>query len=127
MKRTLLLSSLLCFASFPLAAGDIPRALPAGTLPDDASLEPPQDLNGYFTFSVQKSKEEWSRRAAYVRRQVLVSQGLWPLPTKGPLNAVIHGKVEQPEYTVEKAYFESAPGFFVTGNLYRPKVVKGKV
>jgi len=44
-----------------------------------------------------------------------------------PLNAVIHGKIDLPEYTVEKVYFESSPGFFVTGNLYRPKNVKGKV
>ena len=49
------------------------------------------------------------------------------MPTKTPLNAVIHGKIERPDYTVEKVYFESAPGFFVTGNLYRPKDVKGKV
>ena len=68
-----------------------------------------------------------STRAEQVRRQILVSQGLWPMPTKTPLNAVIHGKIERPDYTVEKVYFESAPGFFVTGNLYRPKNVKGKV
>ena len=49
------------------------------------------------------------------------------MPTKTPLNAVIHGKIERPDYTVEKVYFESAPGFFVTGNLYRPKKCKGKV
>ena len=61
-----------------------------------------------------------------MRRQILVSQGLWPMPTKTPLNAVIHGKIERPEYTVEKVYFESAPGFFVTGNLYRPKNVQGQ-
>ena len=48
------------------------------------------------------------------------------MPTKTPLNAVIHGKVERDEYTVEKVYFESAPGFFVTGNLYRPKGRTGK-
>jgi dienelactone hydrolase len=62
-----------------------------------------------------------------VRRQILVSQGLWPMPTKGPLNAVVHGRMEFPDYTIEKVYFESAPGFFVTGNLYRPKNPKGKV
>jgi hypothetical protein len=62
-----------------------------------------------------------------VRRQILVAEGLWPMPTKTPLNAVIHGRIERPEYTVEKVFFESAPGFFVTGNLYRPKAAKGKV
>ena len=62
-----------------------------------------------------------------MRRQILVAAGLWPMPTKTPLNAVIHGKIDRGEYTVEKVYFESAPGFFVTGNLYRPKNVKGRV
>jgi len=49
------------------------------------------------------------------------------MPTKTPLNAVIHGKIEKEDYSVEKVYFESAPGFFVTGSLYRPKNVSGKV
>jgi dienelactone hydrolase len=49
------------------------------------------------------------------------------MPTKTPLNAVTHGKIDQGDYTVEKVYFESAPGFFVTGNLYRPKNITGKV
>jgi dienelactone hydrolase len=48
------------------------------------------------------------------------------MPTKTPLNAVIHGRIDRAEYTVEKVYFESAPGFFVTGNLYRPKNAQGK-
>ncbi|MFM8287222.1 MAG: alpha/beta hydrolase family protein, partial [Planctomycetaceae bacterium] len=109
------------------AAADLPRALPAGTLPADTRLQPPKDLNGYFPFNPPKSKEEWDRRADFVRRRILVSQGLWPLPTKSPLNPVLHGKIEREEYTVEKGYFESVPGLFVTGNLYRPKNVKGKV
>ena len=31
------------------------------------------------------------------------------------------------DYTVEKVYFEAYPGFFTTGNLYRPKGKKGTV
>jgi len=55
-----------------------------------------------------------------------VTLGLWPMPTKSPLNPVIHGKIDQGDYTVEKVYFESISGFYVTGNLYRPKDGAGK-
>jgi len=104
-----------------------PRALRPGELPRDSRFQPLKDLDGYFPFTPPASKEAWERRAAQVRRRILVSQGLWPLPTKAPLNAVIHGRIERDEYTVEKVYFESAPGFFVTGNLYRPRRIHGKV
>ena len=93
---------------------------------EDSRLGPLKDLNGYFPFAAPQSVRAWEPRRELVRRQLLVSQGLWPMPTKSPLNAVIHGKIDQGEYTIEKAYFESTPGFFVTGNLYRPKNVTGK-
>jgi len=94
---------------------------------EDARLGPLKDLNGYFPFPAPKSVQEWEPRRDFVQRQLVISQGLWPMPTKTPLNAVIHGKIDQGDYTVEKVYFESAPGFFVTGNLYRPKNISGKV
>ncbi len=108
-----------------VAAG--PRVLPPGQLPDDARLAPPTDLNGYFPFQPPASREAWTQRAEWVRRQILVSQGLWPEPTRTPLNTVIHGRLDRDGYTIEKVYFESFPGLFVTGNLYRPKNVTGKV
>jgi len=104
-----------------------PRVLPPGKLPEDARLQPLKDLDGYFPFTPPASKAAWEKRAERVRRQIFVSQGLWPMPAKTPLNAVIHGRTERGDYTVEKVYFESAPGFFVTGNLYRPKNISGKV
>lgn len=116
----------LCFFAASQLVAEIPRVLPEGKLPNDVRLAPPKDLDGYFPFTPPTSKSEWQNRAERVRRQILVSQGLWPMPTKTPLNPVLHGKVDKGEYTVEKVYFESAPGFFVTGNLYRPKNIKGK-
>ncbi len=89
-------------------------------------LQPLKDLNGYFPFNPPSSLSDWEARKEYVRRQILVAAGLWPMPTKMPLNPVIHGKIDREEYTVEKVYFESLPGFYVTGNLYRPKNLKGK-
>ncbi len=97
------------------------RVLPPGQWPDDMRLQPLKDLDGYFPFKPAQSREEWIRRAERVRRQILVSLGLWPMPTRAPLNAVVHGQIERDDYTIEKVYFESIPGFYVTGNLYRPK------
>lgn len=107
--------------SAPNLADGAPRALPEGQAPNDIRLKPLKDLDGYFPFTPPSSREAWEMRAAKVRRQILVSQGLWPQPTRTPLNAVVHGRIDRGDYTVEKASFESMPGFFVTGNLYRPK------
>lgn len=101
--------------------------LSAAVRADDVRTQPLKDLNGYFPFAPPSSVEEWESRRNEVRRQILVAAGLWPMPEKTPLNPVIHGKIDCGEYTIEKVYFESAPGFFVTGNLYRPKNVQGKV
>ena len=123
-------SKLICLTlilTASLASAGGPRVLPEGKPPGDVRLAPPKDLNGYFPFTPPKSAEEWDARAERVRRQMLVSQGLWPMPEKTPLNAVIHGLIDQGDYTVEKVYFESFPGFFVTGNLYRPKNKTGKL
>ena len=93
----------------------------------DPRLGPLTDLDGYFPFHPPATREAWEARAEDVRRRILVSQGLWPMPTKTPLNPVIHGTIERENYTVSKVYFESVPGLFVTGNLYRPLRPQGKV
>lgn len=86
------------------------------------------DLNkSYFPFTPVKTKEAWDIRREEVKRRVLVASGLWPMPEKTPLNAVIHGRIERDDYTVEKVIFESLPGHFVCGNLYLPKKHGGKI
>jgi hypothetical protein len=122
-------AAVLVFLSLTIHFADAaaPRVLPEGKQPSDARLQPPKDLNGYFPLTVPKTKEEWAKRAEVVRRQIAVAEGIWPTPERTPLNVVIHGRIDKGDYTVEKVYFESVPGFFVTGNLYRPKNKNGKV
>ena len=120
------LSIILALPGVVSAAG--PRVLPEGKQPNDARLQPPKDLNGYFPLvgaEVEGSSGPSGRRKCGGRLQW--REGIWPLPEKTPLNAVIHGQIDKGDYTVEKVYFESVPGFFVTGNLYRPKTTTGKV
>src|SRR5262249_27735279 len=112
---------LAAFLLLPAAqAADPTRVMPEGQKPDDARLGKPKDLNGYFPFDPPTTKDGWNDRAGRVREQLLVATGLWPLPEKTPLNPVIHGKIERDGYTIEKVYFASLPGHYVTGNLYRP-------
>lgn len=87
-----------------------------------AQTSPPElkDLNGFFPFHVPESIDAWESRAELLKRRVLVANGLFPLPERTPLNAVVHGKVERDGFTIEKVYLESVPGFHVTGLLFRP-------
>ncbi len=78
-----------------------------------------------YAFQPYKTKEEWLARAKHLRQQILVSAGLWPMPEKTPLNAQVFGKLEKSDYSIEKVYFEGYPGFYVTGNLYRPLGKRG--
>ncbi len=106
-----------CLSGF----GAAPRVLPPNARPDDHRLKKLRTLNDTFPFHRVHSPEEWAARAADLRRQVLVAVGLWPMPPRTPLNAVVRGRREFDDYTVEKVYFESMPGFYVSGTLYRPK------
>jgi hypothetical protein len=77
-------------------------------------------LNDRFEVPHYASLETWAPRARYIRQHVLASAGLMPMPEKTPLRPVIFDEVRHQGYVVSKVYFESLPGFFVTGNLYRP-------
>jgi dienelactone hydrolase len=79
-----------------------------------------------FQAKTYRTLEEWQRRAAHLRKQVLSAAGLMPLPEKTPLNAQIFGRIENKDYSIEKVYIETLPGFYLGGNLYRPLGRKGK-
>jgi len=119
--KSLLATSLLALLVNTGSFADPTRVLPPGQLPKDARLAPLKDLDGYFPFTPPTSREMWEKRAEHVRMQMRVALGLWPEPMRTPLNAVVHGRFDGDDYTVEKVFFQSMPDFFVTGNLYRPK------
>ncbi|MBM4017273.1 MAG: acetylxylan esterase [Planctomycetes bacterium] len=65
-------------------------------------------------------KAGWEARARNIRACLLKEAHLDPLPARCDLKPIIRGRQERRGYSVENAAFESLPGFFVTGNLYRP-------
>jgi dienelactone hydrolase len=66
------------------------------------------------------SQEQWQQRRSVVITQLQKGMRLESLPDAPTSMPVIHSPKVMDGYTVENVYFESLPGFFVTGNLYRP-------
>ncbi|MGI9519581.1 MAG: alpha/beta hydrolase family protein [Pirellulaceae bacterium] len=113
-----------------LAGGFLPPAVVRPAVAQNAAVHPLQELrplDSYFPFTPPESLKEWNQRRQQLQRHVQISLGLWPMPQKPPLQPVIHGKLDMGDYTIEKVYFESFPGFLVTGNLYRPANSTGRV
>ncbi|MBA4017886.1 MAG: acetylxylan esterase [Pirellula sp.] len=71
-----------------------------------------------------RTKEDWLGRKDELRRQLYEMLGLDPLPERTPLNPVVTGTLDHPEFTVEKLHFQSRPKLYVTANLYIPKGLK---
>ena len=79
----------------------------------------PMKLAGYPT------REAWEARCEVIRETILASAGLLPLPRRRPLRPKVLGRTEVPGVTIDRVYFESLPGFFVAGNLFRPTDLEG--
>lgn len=111
------------------AAGQQPwQVLADGTDRTAAQLNPVRKLSdAYHPWTPPTTLAEWRDQARALREQILISAGLWPMPPRAPLEPVVHGKVERDGYTIEKVYFASLPGHYVTGSLYRPKGISGTV
>lgn len=67
----------------------------------------------------------WEAYGKHVRQRIQEGAGLSPWPKRTPLNPIVRAKRTYDGYTVENVAFESVPGYFVTGNLYRPLNAKG--
>jgi cephalosporin-C deacetylase-like acetyl esterase len=93
----------------------------------DAFLDRLTRERSAVVFDGATTQEEWTAKLPRLRREYLDMLGLWPLPKKTPLEATVTGMVSHAGVVIEKLHFQSLPGLYVTGNLYRPKEPKGKL
>ncbi|MGE0756716.1 MAG: alpha/beta hydrolase family protein [Pirellulaceae bacterium] len=75
----------------------------------------------------EKTLEEWKAHRQRYHQQLLEMLGLDPFPPRTDLQATITGTVDHEEFRVEKLHFQSRPGLYVSGNLYVPKKVEGRL
>ncbi|MGB8170932.1 MAG: alpha/beta hydrolase family protein [Chthoniobacteraceae bacterium] len=121
--RLLILTSFACLISTGRAQ----------TVPREPREMLPPPLDEYFARRVGElsrpdwakdiTAENWPARQAQMRQQLQRMLGLDPWPARGDLKPVITGTVKGDGYVVEKLHFQSSPGLYVTGDLYRPTKV----
>ncbi len=102
----------------PIALGlsAVAAAIPADRRADEIrTLDTPR---GMPTFG---SLAEWEKRRTFIREQILVSCGLYPLPKRTTLKPHVWGRIDRDGYSVEKVSIQTIPGFYLAGNLYRPR------
>lgn len=68
---------------------------------------------------------QWQETEDERREQWREMLGLSPLPERTPMQATVTGTLDRGDYVVEKIHFQSSPGAYVAGNLYRPAKVEG--
>jgi dienelactone hydrolase len=83
-------------------------------------------LSGRFLDGA-KTLEEWQAKRPRLRQEYFYMLGLSPMPEKTPLSATVTGRLERGDVVIEKVHFQSRPGLYVTGNLYRPSKVASKL
>lgn len=71
------------------------------------------------------SPAAWLASRPRLNRELMEMLGLWPIPERTPLNVRVTGTLERDGgVVIEKLHFQSRPGLYVTGNLYRPREIK---
>jgi len=131
----------LTFAAFlllPLAAFAQPYAPPDREAPGDGMIQAylereteklsagfAEKLSAGFAEDV-KSLVEWGKKRPQYVEEYFYMLGLSPRPERTALKAVVVRTQEGTGsgYAVEMVHYQSVPGLYVTGNLYRPATVK---
>ncbi|MCY2954043.1 MAG: prolyl oligopeptidase family serine peptidase [Planctomycetota bacterium] len=70
------------------------------------------------------SRAAWEAKRQQYVEEYLYMLGLSPRPEKTPLRATITGTFQGDGYVVDMIHYQSRRQLYVTGNLYRPAVVK---
>src|SRR4051812_22851815 len=70
------------------------------------------------------SREAWEAKRPQYVEEYYYMLGLSPRPEKTPLKATVTRTIERDGYAVDMLDYQSRPGLYVTGNLYRPANAK---
>jgi len=120
LTMTLSTSALFAASSVNWVPDGLPPFPPAGT-GLGGFLTPPQGQAMLDAALKQfPDRASWDAYVQHARQRIQEGAGLSPWPKRTPLNPIVRARREFDGYSVENVAFESVPGYFVCGTLYRP-------
>lgn len=122
------LALLLTLSGLPLAANAQPLGEPDRANPGDEMIQKylaqeTAKIEARYAQDVESLDAWLAKRSQYVEEYYYML-GLSPRPEKTPLEAKITGTLKGDGYEVDMLHYQSHPGLYVTGNLYRPATAK---
>lgn len=90
--------------------------------PDEANLEMKAFARSW------SDRESWEERASAIRKGILKGLHWDRMPEiEGDFKPIIHSRRHMEGYYVENIAIQSFPGYYITGNLYLPEEMRGRV
>jgi hypothetical protein len=92
-------------------------------------LKTPEEGKAFLDYlsSRYSNAAQWQLRKDSLRNSIWKALQLSPLPPSPGSKPIIVNKRKMNGYTIENIAFEILPGLYLSGSLYRPAKVKGKI
>ena len=101
---------------------------PGGDAMVEKFLARDADLLAGQEFEAAATRAEWQAIRPRLKAELFQMLGLWPVPERTPLHARVTGTLDREgPVVIEMIHFQSRPGLYVTGNLFRPRDVHGRL
>ena len=140
MKKSLPILTFILLLAAAVVQAEVPESLQKNLLPEEMTsgertFAPKEMVFEWLLPQVEAAEAKWrdDYEARKTPEQIAEYQArmkknfidaIGGFPERTPLNAKITGRIQDPEFTIEKVLFESQPGLYVTANLYLPNEAK---
>ncbi len=110
-----------------LALALIRSRLDTLTTPNDNRLGQVRTNQTGVDFHAPDSLPQWQNRARQLREQLMVTLGQWPEWNRGNVVSTVVGTIVHEDYVIERIRLRTLSGFDLSGDLYRPRGVEGRL